>query len=231
MLKPKIKDAEEEPQKQLIFTVNRDHEIARKIMNILQNHQADIDKLLGGHTRLIVAERKNNSTASLVFAKSSFSRCVVDEAENQMCNSGNGCLTCEVMDLEKKVTLWKDNPTRKMTVKLDFKCNCITENCIYLYVCKLCQSNNGFYVGQTTNTCRGRANGHRADFNYKDFRKSALSYHIYDEHPDHIMKKLSNYKVGIIKATNPMDLDRAEDYYVEITNADLSLNRYKVTTH
>ena len=140
-------------------------------------------------------------------------------------------MTCKVVGLEKKVVLWKDDPNKRTTVKLDFKCNCITENFIYLYVCKLCKGNEGFYVGQTTNTCRTRANGHRSDFNYRDYRKSALSYHVYEEHPDHLMKKLNNYELGVIKTTNPMDLDRAEDYYVELTNADLSLNRYKVTTH
>ena len=49
------------------------------------------------------------------------------------------------------------------------------------------------------------------------------------EHPEHLMEKLNNYKLGIIKEKNPMDLDRAEDYYVELTNADISLNRYKAT--
>ena len=44
------------------------------------------------------------------------------------------------------------------------------------------------------------------------------------------MNELKNYKLGIVKTCNPMDLDRAEDYVVELTNADLSLNRYKVTT-
>ena len=47
----------------------------------------------------------------------------------------------------------------------------------------------------------------------------------------HFGKKLNTYKLGIIKATQPMNLDRLEDYYVEATKADLSLNRYKVTTH
>ena len=180
---------------------------------------------------MIVAERKNNNTASLTFAKSSFSQCVVSEAENQKCGGHGGCKTCRVMDLPKSVTLWKNEPKRKVTVKMDMRCNCLTENCIYLYVCKWCKDNNGFYVGQTTNTCRGRANGHRSDFNFKDYRKSALSYHIYDEHPDHIMEKLKNYKLGIVKVSNPMALDRTEDYFVELTNADVSLNRYKVTTY
>ena len=71
--------------------------------------------------------------------------------------------------------------------------------------------------------------GHRGDFNFRDFRKSALSYHIYDEHPEHVMNELRNYKLGVVKTSNPMALDRTEDYYVELTNPDLSLNRYKVT--
>ena len=60
--------------------------------------------------------------------------------------------------------------------------------------------------------------------------RNLLSHHVYEEHPEHLMEKLNNYKLGIIKEKNPMDLDRAEDYFVELTNADLSLNRYKVTT-
>ena len=174
------------PQNKITFTVNRDEQMSKRIRVILQDNQTDIDKLLGGPTRLIVAERNNNSTASLTFAKSSFSRSVTKEADDQKC-WGAGCLTCKVMSLPKKVTLWKNDPTRKVTVKMDYKCNCITENCVYLYVCKLCKDNNGFYVGQTTNTCRDRANGHRSDFNYRDFRKSALSHHVYEEHPEHLM--------------------------------------------
>ena len=165
-----------------------------------------------------------------MFGKSSFSKSTVEESEDQKCHV-SGCMTCKVMGLKKNVTLWKDVPERKVTVKLDFRCNCISENCIYLYVCKWCKNNNGFYVGQTTNTCRGRANGHRSDFNFKDYKKSALSYHVYEEHPEYAMEKLKNYRLGILKTCNPMDLDRAEDYVVELTNADLSLNRYKVTTY
>ena len=231
LLKPKMKTDtidESDAPKQLTFSVNRDEQMSKHIREILSNNQTDIDKLLGGPTRLIVAQRKNNSTASLVFAKSSFSKSIVDEGANQECGVG-GCLTCKVISLPKEVTLWKNDSERKVTVKMDFRCNCISENCIYLYVCKWCKDNDGFYIGQTTNTCRTRANGHRGDFNFRDFRKSALSYHIYDEHPEHVMNELRNYKLGVVKTSNPMALDRTEDYYVELTNADLSLNRYKVT--
>ena len=99
-------------QKQLVFSVNRNEQMSKHIRAILSNNQTDIDKLLGGPTRLIVAQRKQNSTASLIFAKSSFSKCIVKEAENQKCCVG-GCLTCRVMNLPKKVTLWKNNSTRK----------------------------------------------------------------------------------------------------------------------
>ena len=50
-------------QKQITFTVNRNQEMSKKIRSILKDNQTDINKLLGGPTHLIVAERKNNSTA------------------------------------------------------------------------------------------------------------------------------------------------------------------------
>ena len=46
----------------------------------------------------------------------------------------------------------------------------------------------------------------------------------------HISEKLSNYSMGVIKSVSAAKLDRAEDYHVERFNADLSLNRYKVTS-
>ena len=44
-----------------------------------------------------------------------------------------------------------------------------------------------------------------------------------------IIKKLDNFRGGIVKSTSPADLERAEDFYVVATKADaMSLNRYKV---
>ena len=99
-----------------------------------------------------------------------------------------------------------------------------------MYVCKLCVDNDSFYVGQTTNSSQKRANGHRACFTKKRFKKSALSYHIYQDHPQFTSEKLSNYSMGVIKSVSAANLDRAEDYHVEHFNADLSLNRYKVVS-
>ena len=185
---------------------------------------------LGGSTRIIVAERRNGNIASMLFAKSSFSQAVVPIGTDQKCEGGNGCKSCGMMNLKKHVTLWKDHPVYKTKIKLDFRCDCVTESVIYLYICKLCDSNESFYVGQTVNSARGRASGHRGCFKSRKYTKSALSHHVFLDHPEHFHDKLSNFDLGVIKKTSATNLDRVEDYYVELTKADLSLNRYKVVS-
>ena len=216
-------------QRVLTFTINRDSFMSMQIRKIVYEIQTDIDLILGEPTRIVVAERRNPNTAALLFAKSSFSRCIKEESDNQECGGrDNGCKTCDLMDLPKFVDLWKENPARKRTLKLDFRCDCTTENVLYLYLCKICTNNDSFYVGQTVNPCRKRASGHRSSFNERDFKKSALSHHIYNDHREHVDKKLNNFSLGVIKQTLPVNLDRLEDFYVNDTNAELSLNRYKV---
>ena len=164
-----------------------------------------------------------------MFAKSSFSKSMEPLKENQKCNGGHGCKSCEIMKLKRRVTVWKNKEMEK-NVLLDFHCDCTTEHVIYIYVCNLCPDNDSFYVGQSVNSCRDRANGHRGQFNRVDYKKSALSYHMFNDHPLYVNKKLSNYSLGVIKSTTPGNLDRLEDYYVEHLDAKLSLNRYKVTS-
>ena len=64
---------EKNESRQLTFTINRDNEMSKKIKAILRENQDDINTLLGEPTRLIVAERRNQNTASILFAKLSFS--------------------------------------------------------------------------------------------------------------------------------------------------------------
>ena len=45
-----------------------------------------------------------------------------------------------------------------------------------------------------------------------------------------VTKKLLNFDLGIIKTRAVTNLDQMGDYYVELTKADLSLNRYKVVS-
>ena len=228
--KSRNQEKEADAGKKLMFLINRDGFMCKEIKRIVTECKADIENLLGKNTRIIIAERKNSSIGSEVFAKSSFSRSVVEMKENQRCNNGNGCKSCDIMNLKKNVIVWKNNDMYKKAVKLDFRCDCSTECVIYMYVCNICIDNDSFYIGQTTNSCKMRANGHRACFTPSNYQKSALSYHIYNDHPQHTSKKLSNYSMGVIKSVSATNLDRAEDFHVEHFNAELSLNRYKVTS-
>ena len=216
-------------KRSLIFPVNRNQHLATQVKNVLRNHQEDIDKLLGGQTKLIVAERRNANTASLLFAKSAFSKEITTPNASQKCNGHGNCMICDIMNLPESVTLWESHPKYEITLKLDFRCSCSSDNIMYLYVCKWCKNNESFYVGQSVNTCRQRANGHRSKFNEQLYKKSALSYHIFHDHPEKARFKLKNYDLGILKSTSPVNLDRLEDYYIDITHAKLSLNRYKTT--
>ena len=168
--------------------------MVKKIKALLKECQTDMARLLG-KTKIIVAERRNGNIASTVFAKSSFSRNEDEIKENQKCN-GKGCKSCQLMNLNKEFTVWKNNGSYKKKVKLDFRCNCTTECIIYIYVCNLCKENESFYVGQSINSCQTRATGHRACFTEKLYKKSALSYHIFRDHPEHFQNKLSNYSLG-----------------------------------
>ena len=218
---------EKKEGKQLIFTINHDYYMSKKIKEVLRDNQSDINELLGDDIRLIVASRRNMNIASTLFAKSSFSRELLMVKENQRCN-GPGCKSCTLMKVEKKTTLWEGHPN-EVVVNLDYKCDCSSEYVIYLFICKLCPKKRSFYIGQSINSCRKRTNGHRAHFNYSTYAKSALSYHMFKDHPERFDYKLKNYDLGVIKSTSPLALDRCEDHYLELTKAHLSLNRYKVT--
>ena len=61
-------------QKKLTFLINRDGFMSKAIKKLMKDCNPDIDRLLGEETRIIVAERKNSSISSAVFAKSAFSK-------------------------------------------------------------------------------------------------------------------------------------------------------------
>jgi hypothetical protein len=184
------------------------------------------------NTKIIISERRNMNTASLLFGKSSFSNESRPKNTNQKC-LGRNCKTCEIMNLEEKIHI------NNYKINLDFRLNCNTVNTIYLYVCKHCTEKEGFYIGKTTMSCNRRATGHRACFslmqdkndklNREKYKLSALSYHIYDKHNKYFEDGLKNFKMGIIKQTSPHNLEKLEDLYIRNTKADIcGLNRYKV---
>ena len=104
-----------------------------------------------------------------------------------------------------------------VTVRLDYSLDCGTEFIVYLYLCQHCDNpcRDGFYFGHSVNCLRERNNGHCACFTEILYKKSALSYHIWDKHREHFHHKLDNFRGGIVKSTSPADLERAEDFYVQ----------------
>ena len=77
-------------------------------------------------------------------------------------------------------------------------------------------------------------NGNRDKFHKENFDKSALSMHIFTDHPESVGQTpgegLANYVIILVETTNAINLRRREDFYIWITQADLRhLNRYKVS--
>ena len=118
-------------------------------------------------------------------------------------------------------------------IKLDSKSDCSSNGVIYIAICKICNDpcNTGsFYLGQTVNSLMNRCNGHRECFKMPKYEDSALSMHIYDKHPEHFPNKLLSFDFGVVKTVSPMQLNRKEDYYIFMTDADTKgLNRYLVS--
>ena len=207
----------------LTFVINHDRIGSSQIRKLMKDNQEMINYLFGKEIKVIVAERRNPNTSSLLFAKSGFAK-KLSGTDTQRCGSSL-CMTCDVLDIDRTVVV------NDVVVKMDYSLNCGTEFIVYLYLCRHCDNpcRDGFYFGQSVNCLRERNNGHRACFNEELYKKSALSYHIWDKHKEHFDHKLSNFRVGIVKSTSPEGLDRAEDFYVVATKADtMGLNRYKV---
>ena len=102
--------------------------MSKKIKEVLRENKHNIDELLGGDTKLIVASRRNMNIASALFAKSSFSKEEVMVKNNQECK-GAGCLSCKLMNIGKKITLWKGHPNQ-VVVNLDYRWDCSTDHVI-----------------------------------------------------------------------------------------------------
>ena len=223
---PRNKEDKEEQKSNddvITFVMNHDPTMASHLRSFFMQKK-DILKQLIGDKRIVISERKSPNTASLTFAKSSFSMSERSIQNSQQCGS-TGCLTCPTMTLPRNLVL------NGIPVKLDFSLNCKTENCIYVGKCKFCDNPIEFYLGQTFNHFCIRCNNHRNCFKVNEkckYKESALSLHIFEKHLDLFDSKLENFSMGIIKSVNPMNLARSEDYFIWKTNADtISLKRYK----
>ena len=98
---------------------------------------------------------------------------------------------------------------------------------IYIQICQKCESEN-VYVGQTSLKFSERNNGHRTKFNMNHYEESALAFHSYLEHGLNV--KLNDFKCGIVKKCNFMDLDREEFKLAERLRCNtLGLNRCNIS--
>ena len=195
------------------------------VKNLINSLKPDI-LMLTGTDNIIIANRKNPNTSSLLYCKSSFSNILPEVKSNQKCSTTN-CKSCHVLTLPRQFSY------NDLKVKLDFSLNCKSDNVIYVARCNICLSNNEtqLYFGQTCNRFNVRLNGHRACFKTENFtfEKSALSMHIFTEHVSNFNDKLRNFSFGVIQQVAPRNLDRAEDFYIFNSRSDiLGLNRYKV---
>ena len=177
-----------------------------------------------GKNRIIIAEKRNKNTASMLFQKAGFSKTNVLPKADQKCRQKN-CKCCNLMTLGQKLVL------KETSLKLDYTLNCKNDNVIYAAKCKHCDINEGIYIGQTVNSMSKRMSGHRTCFDVKNdnYKKSALSFHIFEKHKEYFEQRLENYNIGVIRSSAPMKLDMLEDFYVRKTKAETrGLNRYKV---
>ena len=83
------------------------------------------------------------------------------------------------------------------------------------------------YFGQTVQKFHERINGHRACFTADSFKKSALSIHAMEQHPDQF--NMNIYQLAVVKECNPLSLNREEFKHIESFKTNcLGLNRCKV---
>ena len=219
----KIVKIDENETRILTFVMNHDAIIKTEIKKILHDNEEGISKAIGKN-RIIIAEKRNMNTASMLFQKAGFSKTKVLPKTDQKCKQKN-CKCCTLMNLGQKLVL------KETTLRLDYTLNCKSNNVIYGAKCKHCDINEGLYIGQTVNSVSKRMCGHRSHFDIRNdnYKKSALSFHIFEKHENFFEQGLANYDIGVIRSSAPMKLDLLEDIYVRKTKAETrGLNRYKV---
>ena len=197
-----------------------DNNVIKTFVNSLS---ADIDQLTGSDS-IMYSFRRNCNVSSLLFNKYGFAqnRSVLS---SQRCGVRN-CGSCKL----KLPDMSPLRVTPHFTLKPARDLNCKSECVIYAAICKLCRD---FYFGKTINEDHTRMNGHRDKFCQDRFYKSALSMHLYTDHPNNVGitpdEGLSNFNVVLLESTNARDLRRRESFYIWSTEADVKhLNRYQV---
>ena len=190
-----------------------------KIKKFVQSFLDDIE-FLTGTRKIIFSQKRNKNTGTLLFNKYGFAQ-LNTHLLSQKCGAKH-CFSCALkFDNNDPINLL-DN----FVVTPSIHVNCKSSSIIYVAICKVCSD---FYFGQTMTEEHIRMNGHRDKFNIEKFDKSALSMHIYTDHPDNTEHDLLNFNVAILESTNAINLNRRESFYIWSTEGDIRhLNRYKL---
>lgn len=216
---PSFKDTNSKP---LCFVIPYSLDVM-KIKELIASLADDIEQL-SGTRKIIFSQKRNHNTSSLLFNKYGFSQ-KNNILESQRCGTAS-CDSCQLKFVNNDPIRLSPN----FVIKPSRTANCKTCNIIYAAICKLCQD---FYFGKSMNKEHIRMNGHRDKFTIEKFVKSALSMHIFTDHPNQVGNSphdgLFNYNIAILESVNATNLSRRESFYIWSTEADLRhLNRYKV---
>ena len=196
----------------------------RSIRQYISQFEKDI-QLLTGVNSVVFSFKRNANTSSMLFNKFGFAQSKLSFT-SQKCGGVN-CSSCM---LKRPDLSWVDIDLN-FTLKPSKFLNCKSECVIYAAICKLCSD---FYIGKTMCPEHVRMNGHRDKFHPDKYDKSALSMHIYIDHPEFKNQTptqcLANYQVILVETTSAVNLRQREHFYIWITQAELRhLNRYKVS--
>ena len=178
--------------------------------------------MIGDH-RIIVSERRNPNLKDLLFVKKKFTEEETDRsAISHPCH--RNCKTCPMVYLNGCIVI---DGIRLMLYPDEG--SCIMEDIVYIAYCMVAGCND-FYIGHTINRLRDRCSGHRGSFKPGCYKKSALAYHIFNDHPEVLSEGLNkyNFAFGVLKQVDPRFLADAENLFIVQFKADTKhLNRYK----
>ena len=200
-----------------VTTFNYHCKLFKTLFKELEN---DLFPLIGDH-RIIVSERRNPNLKDLLFVKKRFTEEEIDRsAISHPCH--RNCKTCPMVYLNGCIVI----DGIRLILYPD-EGSCIMEDIVYIAYCMVAGCND-FYIGHTINRLRDRCSGHRGSFKPGCYKKSALAYHIFNDHPEVLSEGLNNFAFGVLKQVDPRFLADAENLFIVQFKADTKhLNRYK----
>lgn len=212
----------------IVFAVNYFVDLP-ELKKVISELGDDISALCG-LTRTIVATRKGRSVGNRVLRNKGIcevplSLDIALQPHSQRCGA-RLCLSCKLMANGGDVL-----QINGLQLTIPDKYDCSTSSCIYVAQCRICNPTlvgmESTYFGQTVQQLHCRFNGHRSKFNDIDYKKSALSWHAFLEHPDNFT--LDIFLVAVVKKVKPCALNREEFRFSELYKTNVTgLNRMKI---